>query len=104
MKRFIMHSDLKPEKVEAYIALHARPWPELLELISRCNIHNYSISIRGTELYTYYEYTGDDYERDMEMMDNSPIMQRWWTFSKPCFLHHEEERYYDELREIFYTP
>ena len=31
-------------------------------------------------------------------------MQRWWTHSKPCFLHHSEGVYYDELREIFYTP
>ena len=103
MKRFIMHSDLKPEKVDDYIALHAEPWPELLELIAKCNIHNYSISIRGTELYTYYEYTGADYDADMAVMDNSPVMQRWWTFSKPCFLHHDEGHYYDDLREIFYT-
>ena len=42
MKRFIMHSDLKPEKVQDYVELHAKPWPKLLELIERCNIHNYS--------------------------------------------------------------
>lgn len=33
---------------------------------------------------------------------DSPVMQRWWTFSKPCFLHHEQAHYYDDLREIFY--
>ena len=33
MKRFIMHSDLKPEKVDEYIKLHANPWPEIMELI-----------------------------------------------------------------------
>lgn len=103
MMRFIMHSDLKPEKVQDYIALHAEPWPEILKLIADCNIHNYSISIRGTELYTYYEYTGDDYEKDMAIMDVSPDMQRWWRLSKPCFLHHDEAHYYDDLTEIFYT-
>mgnify|MGYP001476117973 CR=1 FL=1 len=104
MKRLILHSELKPEKTDDYVRLHAQPWPELLELIRSCHIHNYSISIRGTELYTYYEYTGEDYEADMKRMDESPVMQRWWTHSKPCFLHHSEGVYYDELREIFYTP
>lgn len=99
-----MHSDLKPEKVQDYVDLHAKPWPELMQLIADCHIHNYSISIRGTELYTYYEYTGEDYDADMKMMDESPIMQKWWTFSKPCFLHHEDGKYYDDLKEIFYAP
>ena len=104
MKRFIMYSDLKPEKVQDYVELHAKPWPKLLELIDRCNIHNYSISIRGTQLYTYYEYTGSDYDADMAVMDNSTVMQEWWKYSKPCFLHHDQGHYYDDLEEIFYCP
>ena len=103
VKRFILHSDLNPGKVQDYIALHAEPWPELLQLIADCHIHNYSISIRGTELYTYYEYTGENYEADMSVMVNSPVMQKWWKYSKPCFLYHERGYYYDELQEIFYT-
>lgn len=104
VRRFIMYSDLKPEKVQEYMELHVKPWPELLELITKCNIHNYSISIRGTQLYTYYEYTGKDYEADMALMDNSAIMQAWWKYSKPCFLNHEMAEYYEELKEIFYCP
>ena len=66
MKRFILHSYLKSEKVDEYIRLHADPWPELLQLMTECHLHNYSISIRGTELYTYYEYTGENYDADMK--------------------------------------
>ena len=33
MRRFIQFSELKPEKVDEYIRLHAEPWPELLELM-----------------------------------------------------------------------
>ena len=66
-----MYSDLKPEKVQDYVELHANPWPGLLELLDQCHIHNYSISLRGTQLFTYYEYTGVDYDGDMEIMDLS---------------------------------
>lgn len=102
MKRFIMYSDLKPEKVEDYVTLHKNAWPELLEVISSSNIHNYSISVRGTSVYTFYEYTGEDYDSDMKKLDESEIMQKWWTFSKPCFLHHDEGKYYEDLEEVFY--
>ena len=102
MKRFILHSYLKPEKVEEYVKLHAEPWPELVQLMTECNLHNYSISIRGTELYTYYEYTGEDYDADMRKMGETAVQQRWWQHSRPCFLYHEDGVYYDELKEIFY--
>ncbi len=102
MKRFIQHSFLKPEKIEDYINLHANAWPGVLQMITTCNIRNYSISIRGTELYTYYEYIGDDYEADMARMAADPLTQEWWKQTRPCFLYHEQGVYYDDLREIFY--
>ena len=102
MKRVITYAQLKPEKIEDYIKLHEKPWPELLEMLSSFNITNYSISIRGNELYTYYEYVGEDYDADMEKMNNSDIMQKWWVYSKPCFLYHEQGKYYEDLQEVFY--
>ena len=102
MKRFIMYSKLKPEKIDEYVKLHRNPWPEILEIISECNIQNYSISIRGDELYTYYEYVGTDLKADNEKMASYDIMQEWWSHTKPCFLYHDQGKYYDDLEEIFY--
>ena len=31
---------LKPEMVEKYRALHAEAWPEVLEMIGKCNLRN----------------------------------------------------------------
>ena len=102
MKRFTLYSQLKLEKVSDYITLHAEPWPELMALLEECHIHHYSISLKGNEVFTYYEYTGTDYDADMRYMDSSAVMQRWWTYSKPCFLHHDINHYYDDLTEVFY--
>ena len=71
-------------------------------MIKECNIQNYSISIRGAELYTYYEYIGDDFEVDMARMAADPTTQEWWKHTRPCFLYHEKGVYYDDLQEIFY--
>ena len=104
MKRFILYSEIKPEKLEEYIALHKNAWPEIIELISSCNFHNYSIAVRGNQLYTYYEYTGNDYDTDKKRMDEDPIMKKWHTFTKPCFIRDENGNAYKELEEVFYCP
>lgn len=102
MKRFGQAAQLKPEKVAQYKLLHAQVWPDVLKTITACNIRNYSIFIRGTELFAYYEYIGSDYEEDMKKMSRDPVTQQWWKSTKPCFLHHEEQTYYTDMDEIFH--
>lgn len=103
MRRFILYSEIKPEKLNEYVKLHKNAWPEIYAIISESNFHNYSISIRGMHLYTYYEYVGNDYEADKRKMDESPIMKKWHTFTKPCFVRDEKGNAYQQLEEIFYS-
>jgi len=102
MRRFGQHASLKPECVEQYKQLHAAVWPDVLSTITKCNLRNYSIYIRGTELFAYFEYIGDDFEADMALMEADPITQEWWTHTKPCFEQHEKTIYYTDLEEIFH--
>ena len=46
MKRFGQMIRVKPEKFEEYRRLHAAVWPEVLKMITACNIRNYSIYLR----------------------------------------------------------
>ena len=46
MQRMGMVIGLKPEKVEEYKRLHAAVWPDVLTMISACNIKNYSIYLK----------------------------------------------------------
>ena len=46
MQRMGMVLGLKPEKVAEYKRLHAAVWPEVLAMISACNIRNYSIFLK----------------------------------------------------------
>ena len=90
MKRFGSMGKAKPDMVEKYVRLHADTWPTVLERIKACNIQNYSIFLKtlpGGEhwLFSYFEYTGDDFEADMEKMAADPETQRWWDECKPCF-------------------
>ena len=103
MKRFILYARLKPDKREEYVQLHKNAWPEIYEVIAGCNFHNYSISIRGDELDTYFEYSGVDYDADKAKMDNDPAMKKWHIYTKPCFIRDENGNAYEEMQEIFYS-
>jgi L-rhamnose mutarotase len=102
MRRFGQYAMLKPECVEEYKSLHAAVWPNVLATITKCNIQNYSIHIRGTDLFAYFEYVGSNYEADMACMEADPITQKWWKHTKPCFARHDEKIYYSEMEEIFH--
>jgi len=86
MQRMGMVIGLKPEKIAEYKDLHANAWPGILEMISACNITNYSIFLKEPEnlLFGYWDYTGDDFEADAAKMAADPLTQKWWDVCMPC--------------------
>ena len=86
MQRMGMVIGLNADKVAEYKRLHAAVWPEILALISECNITNYSIYLKEPEnlLFGYWEYTGADFAADMAKMAASPKNAEWWALCIPC--------------------
>lgn len=83
MKRFGQVIKLKPEGRDKYIDLHANPRKAINDMIKACHIENYSIFIKDDLLFAYFEYTGDDFNEDMEKMANDPDTIQWWSEVKP---------------------
>ncbi|MFH1737437.1 MAG: L-rhamnose mutarotase [bacterium] len=105
MKRYGMMVKVKPEKSEEYIRLHAAVWPKVLDMIKQCNIQNYSIYHRDDLLFSYFEYTGEDFDADMKKMAADPTTQEWWAVCTPCFDapdSAEEKKWWIEMEEIFH--
>ena len=73
-----------PGRLEEYNRLHAAVWDSVKKMIKECNLQNYSIYYKDGYLFSYYEYTGNDYAADMAKMAADPETQRWWTFCEPC--------------------
>jgi len=88
VQRFGSVIGLRPEKKNYYNKLHANPWPEINAMIKKCNIRNYSIyecELDGKlYLFSYFEYTGDDFAADMEKMKADPKTNEWWAETDPC--------------------
>ena len=83
MKRYGSVIKVKPESVAAYKKYHLQAWPEVLDMIRRCNIRNYSIYLKDQFLFGYFEYHGTDYQADMGKMAADPKTQEWWSIMMP---------------------
>ncbi len=89
MKRYGTVIGLNADKLAEYTLLHAAVWPEVLRMITQCNLRNYSIYLRQFDdgrhfLFSYFEYIGDDFAADMAQMAADATTQRWWALCIPC--------------------
>jgi L-rhamnose mutarotase len=105
MRRFGQLIGLKPDQIEAYERLHAETWPEVLAMIAECHMHNYTIFRYGTQLFAYFEYTGDDFEADMAKMAADPKTLEWWSLTGPMQLPLEGRKpgEWTNMQEVFHT-
>lgn len=94
-----------PGRLEEYKRLHAAVWDSVKKMIKECNLQNYSIYYKDGYLFSYYEYTGNDYAADMAKMADDPETQRWWTFCEPCQQPLEsraEGEWWATMEEVFH--
>jgi len=83
MKRYGTTVRVPPENVEQYKRLHADVPAAVLAMIRRCHICNYSVYYKDGCLFSYFEYTGQDFDADMARMAADPATQAWWDVCKP---------------------
>ena len=94
-----------PGRLEEYKRLHAAVCDSVKKMIKECNLQNYSIYYKDGYLFSYYEYTGNDYAADMAKMAADPETQRWWTFCEPCQQPLEsraEGEWWATMEEVFH--
>ena len=102
---------VRPEKIDYYKKLHKAVWPGVLKMIKQCNIRNYSIYLKEVEpgklyLFSYFEYTGKNYEADMTKMAADATTQEWWKECNPCQLPVPTARqgeWWSPMEEVFHT-
>lgn len=110
VQRFGSITGLKADKVAYYEHLHANAWPAVLKKIKQCNIRNYSIYIQKIDtsyyLFSYYEYVGKDYKKDMAKMAADDSTRLWWKQTDPCQIPLPEaankSEIWTNMKEVFH--
>lgn len=87
VQRYGSITGIQPEKIAYYKELHAAVWPDVLQQIKASNIQNYSIYLKKIDekyfLFSYFEYTGNNFDADMKKMADDAATQRWWKETDP---------------------
>jgi len=110
-QRFGMVTGIKPGQIEYYKKLHAAVWPGVLKKIKECHIRDYSIYLQKIEdkyfLFSYFEYTGRDFDADMKKMAADSTTQRWWKETAPAQLPLPEaaaqQKTWTHMKEVFHS-
>ena len=75
---------LRPEMETKYRELHESVWPEVVNRLRESNIRNFSIYLRDGLLFSYFEHTGEDFEKDTDAIAADPATKQWWELTSPC--------------------
>ncbi len=97
---------LKPKYEERYVILHKHTISRVLEQIRKSNIRNYSIFLRDGMLFSYFEYTGDDFDADMAKMGDDQTTQEWWKLCAPMqepLESRKEGEWWASMEEVFHS-
>lgn len=105
MKRYGQIIGVKPEHLKKYKEYHAAVWPDILKMITECNIRNYSIFYKDEQLFAYFEYVGEDFSADMAKMAADPKTQEWWSVMEPMqqpVKNRQPGEWWANMEEVFH--
>jgi L-rhamnose mutarotase len=89
-----------------YDKAHRAVWPEMLELLKRAGISEYSIFRRGSLLFLYMRIDGD-FDSVWARIAHHPVNLKWQqamgAYFQPSQETREGERF-PMMREVFYLP
>ncbi len=74
---------IRPGMGEGYDERHRTVWPEMLDLLSRSGVSNYSIFRRDEQLILVMDV--HDFEETWKRIEADPINTRWQQSMEPYF-------------------
>ena len=106
MQRIAFLLRLKPGTGPEYDKSHAAVWPEMLDLLKRAGISEYSI-FRRDELLFLYMRIESDFDAVWNKIEADPVNTRWQQAMSAYFEPVQETRAGERfpfMQEVFYWP
>ena len=100
---------LKEESLAEYKKLHSDSTTGVRDLLMKYNLHNFSIFLTRLEdgnyyEFGYYEYTGDDFDRDMRALSEEPRNIEWLKICDPMQEPIGEAKGWKEMETVYFNP
>ncbi len=103
-ERYAFKMFLNPGCAAEYRRRHDAIWPELVCLLTKAGVANYSIHLdQETSILFAYLERGEDHR--MEALPDHPVMRRWWDHMRDIMRTHPDgSPVAVPLTEIFHLP
>lgn len=109
-QRFGSVIGVREEALEKYKKMHAEPWPQVNAQLKESNIRNYSIYLTQFPdgdyyLFSYFEYTGDDFKADMKRAAENPRIKEWWSHTDPMQIplaNRKQDERWKNMEEVYH--
>lgn len=76
LRRYCLHAQVNPERLEEYKARHSPVWPEMLQALKDSGWHNYSLFLRPDGLLIAY-VESEDLAAAQAAMAATEVNARW---------------------------
>jgi L-rhamnose mutarotase len=91
--------EVKPDRIDDYVAAHREVWPEMLEALKAAGIRNYTIFRAGTAVFGYFET--DDGEAAKRALADEPVSASWQDRMADYLVSRVDDAGPAPLEEIF---
>ena len=107
-KRVGMVIGIKPEFIDEYKMLHADSNAGVRDLLSKYNMHNFSIFIQQFDdgksyLFGYWEYTDSNYEKNMADLAKELRNIDWLKVTDPMQIPFKGESSWKQMEQVYYN-
>jgi len=107
VKRVGMVVGIKPEMIAEYKALHTDSNAGVRDLLTKYNMHNFSIFLQEIDgkwyEFGYYEYKGDDFDADMAKLDAEPRNTEWLKVCDPMQVPLKGQKSWTVMEQVYYN-
>lgn len=104
MEKYAFCMQLKPGQVEEYRHRHDEIWPELVELLKRSGIEDYSIHLHP-DTYQLFGILLRTPQNSMDSLPEHPVMKKWWDHMADLMeCNPDNSPVVVDLTQVFYMP
>jgi len=100
--RYAFHLKIKEGKELEYRKRHQNVWPEMIDLLKKSGVKNYSIFIEDQDVFGIWEC--EDVARTLRIINESDVNRKWQEYMSDIIITPSERRTGRGMEEVFYLP
>ena len=100
MQRVCFLLQLKPDRVQDYLAAHQHVWPDMLEALTATGWHNYSLFLRESDGLVVGYLETDDFAAAQRRMADTEVNALWQAGMAEYFLSDDKTNPDEQMRPL----